>query len=204
LFFDPSHSAPDASSPAAVLEKATELSKQLLAAPSRFDSLRKKLCCSYSEQWDEGRGSPAVTDALSRIKPRQIAREPVRSELSYVIAKRVDPPARAPASPSFDLPAPDAPDIVALVRARDDTFLRDEFRQVGEEVLGQMSLSEAAAQQVAALHGAGRFEALGTPELRSEAFAKLLSDVQQALGLDYPRYRALVDAHFARVLLAGQ
>jgi parvulin-like peptidyl-prolyl isomerase len=203
LFFDPAVAAHDPSSPVAVLAKATELSLQLRADPLRFEGLRKETCCSYSEQWDEGRGSPALTEALSRLEPGQIAREPIRSEFSYVIVKRVEPTARHATPTRFDLPQPNAPDILRVIRARDDTFLKDEIRHVGEKVASQMRLPESAARQVAELHGGpGRFEGLKTPESRGEAFSSLLTDMEEVLGPDmYPRYRALVDAHFTNVLL---
>jgi len=205
LFFDPTRFAPDPSSQAAVSAKATEVALKLRTAPSRFDGFRKELCCSYSEQWEDGRGSPAVTDALSRLKPGQIAPEPIKTELSYVIAKRVEPPARDPVSVRFDLPEPSAPDVNALIRSHDNNFLREELGRVGDEVLAQMRLSEEAARRVTDLHGAERFKSMDTPELRSEAFTRLLSDVKQALPPDmYPLYLKLVDAHFAGVLLASQ
>jgi hypothetical protein len=206
LYFDPSSAEPDPTSQQSVRAKATRLALELRAAPSRFYDLRNEVCCSFSDQWDEGRGSPALTDALSRLEIGQITPEPIRTEFSYVIAKRVPPPAGGPPSVRFELPQPSAPDIAGVLQARDDGFLMDELRIVGEEVLGQLPLSPSAAQQIALLHsGTGRFEGLDTRQSRRDAFNRLLNDVEKILGpVTYARYLALLDAHFERVVLADR
>lgn len=206
LFFDPARSAPDPTSPALVLEQASQLSAALRADPSRFYDIRKDLCCRYSEQWEEGRGSPTLTDALSRLQLGQITSEPIQTELSYVIAKRLDPPKRWPASVRFDLPQPSAPDVTAWLQAHDDTAFRDELGRLGEEVLNQVALSESEARQVRDLHREpGRFDRLGSPDLRSAAFQQLLERVQHVLEPDaYACYLALLDAHFTTLVLGGR
>jgi len=201
LFFDPTHAAPDLNSPPAVLAKAAELSLKLRSHPSRFDSLRKEFCCSYSEQWDEGRGSPAVTTALSLLKPGQIAPQPIRSELSYVIAKRVVPPPRDDTDVRFELPAPEVPDIRALLRSHDDNFFRGEVEGVGKEAVAKLSLSESSAQRITELHRPRHFENLDTSERRDDTWGRLLKDVEDALGPDgYKRYLSIVNAHFSALL----
>lgn len=203
LSFDPLRQAPDPAARASVLAQAMELSQLLRTAPSRFAELQAEICCLYPEHWLEGRGSPALTTALSRLEPGQIADEPILSEHSYVIPKRIEPPAQRPVATRYDLPDPDAPDILSLVGGRDGAFLRDELRSLGEEVIAGLPLPEPTAKQVTDLHGSSaRFQGLETPESRVAAFNTLMNDVKGLLGPEtYPRYLALVAAHFEGVLL---
>jgi len=77
---------------------------------------------------------------------------------------------------------------------------------VGEEALSQMSLSRSATQQIAELHGGiGRFGDLSTPASRTEALNQLLDNVKDVLDPDtHPHYLALVEAHFARLMLGSR
>jgi hypothetical protein len=203
LTFDPLRPAPDPSSKSAVLEQASALARELRENPTRFAELQKEHCCEYSEDWIEGRGTPALTAALSGLEVGQLATQPVQSESSYVIPRRVEVPAGDHPPTLFELPEPRTPNIVALVKSRDDAFLKGELQSLGDEVLAGLALPDPLAARVTALHrDEARFVGLTTPEARVGAFNALLSDMKGLLEpSSYPRYLALVDGHFERLLL---
>jgi parvulin-like peptidyl-prolyl isomerase len=203
LYFKSLFSAPEPESRGLILAKATELSRQVRRAPSRFAELQREHCCTYVEDWLDGRGSPALTNELSELKVGEIAREPVRSEFSYVIAKRVAAPTPVSIPTRYELPEPDAPNIRAFVGPREDRFLKEQAQRLGEEVVASLPMPAPIAKQVVELHGGpGRFEGLSTTQLRIQAFDSLLEEMKAVLDPEkYSRYLELVNTHFERVLL---
>jgi hypothetical protein len=206
LFFDPTRFAPDPAAKASVLAKATEYALELRRSPARFAELSQLSCCEYPETWVDGRGSPPLTNALSRLQPGEIASEPIQSEYSYVIPKRIEPPPSQPIVASYELPEPRVPDIQAVVGARDNAFLRTHLQSIGDEVLAADIWPKEVASRLATLHRSDqRFPAAGSPEVRLEAFRALLEEVKSLTGPStYPRYVDLVNAHFERLLRPPQ
>ena len=113
--FNSRASEADPSSRGWVLKNLRALSEEIERDPSKFESFQKEYCCETDEQWIEGRGEAEAEAVLARLRPGEIGTAPVALAAAFGIIKRVEPrPVSAPQF-TFELPAPDKPDIPYLV-----------------------------------------------------------------------------------------
>jgi hypothetical protein len=105
LRFDPKAPAADPSSSARVFDEARALNQSLLESPALLEELQARHPRVVT-QFEEGRGAPDMTAALSSIGIGQFIPEPVRSASSFVLGRRASP-REWPAGPAplFELPA---------------------------------------------------------------------------------------------------
>lgn len=118
LLFNPDAALGTAGSRAAAFEELGRRALEIGGDPVRFADARRELGSMGVEQWQDGRGTPAVQAMLDRLALDEVAREPVLSEFSYVLAQRVHP-TPSPA-PLFELPEPSESDLPVLLGVMSD------------------------------------------------------------------------------------
>lgn len=111
LRYDPKAKLEEPLSRLEVGARANALAKGVTSDPKQFGVLQKELCCPFVERWEDGRGSPVLTTLLERMQPGEIAKEPVETDSSFVIAKRLV--LEPPTWPSTVYDLPDAPVSIA-------------------------------------------------------------------------------------------
>lgn len=90
LRYDPSLPADQPGSRAVVSALARSLTTRLTGDSSEFEALSEQYCCRGARRVIEGREDPALEAALERLTIGQVAREPIESNVSFVIPKRLD------------------------------------------------------------------------------------------------------------------
>jgi hypothetical protein len=203
LPFDPD--APDAepSSRASVLARARAYIVEIAGDPRRLDALQEAVCCTYVQQWFDGRGTPALTSMLERLRPEQVAPEPVQSESYYVIAKRIEPKPELTPAPRFELPAPEEVDLDYHITALPASSIEALLRRVGERAEAELALAPTALEAYRSVHQlSGRIDGSSPAEVRRSLLSGLLADVRRQLDdRQYAAYLAVLRREFRNYLL---
>lgn len=202
LQFEPNAPRGSANSKDAVLAKGEALAMELSRDPSKFEALSNDAL--VDDQWEEGRGVPALTLQVQKLELGAVAPEPVRAEFRFLIGQRIAPQELVPVSHRAELPTPAEPDL--------DGYFSDQRVEVLQETL-QVALerfgpkvSETQLAELAELHQRvstqneddlpamyqslhNRAQALLGPPLYAEYVAALRSAVASTLLSD--AYRGL-------------
>lgn len=117
----------------------TQLQQILAGDPTRFEELQRAGRSERVRRWTYPKGDLALTHALDKLLPGQIAPEPVRDGMALLILKRLDPKELPPEPARLtELPSPSDPDYDALIGHNDGTQLAaaarafvDELRETG-------------------------------------------------------------------------
>jgi len=180
---------------------ARDMSEALKRSPEDFDELRRVNGFWDTERWSEGRDEPGLTEAVTPLQFGQITDEPVPQYDSFAIAKRVDP-AQLPPEPEmqFDVPKPQAPDLVGVVAQDPGREIEPEFRAVAEQARTDLGLTEEEERSLVAL--SQPFPLLLQPQERITALQELLSKAERLLGSEkFAAYRRLLDVHFEAYIM---
>jgi hypothetical protein len=203
LRFDPALPDTESGSRASVFAKAREVSALLRAAPNRFGALQAQHCCTRPMRVVAGRSLPALEAALERLKPGQIASEPIADPVEYMIPKRLelDVLPEIPAA-RFELPNPSQPDLrYMLSRAPSlGKELTTAAKQAALELLLPEQVSAKLLQQQTV---PADFEQQAL-EARLQVLSRMDTELTALLEAQtLQRYRALVHRHFERLILRG-
>jgi hypothetical protein len=180
--FDPSVPETDPDSEAAVAASLRSIAKMVSADPARFPEFQRDICCTAIQHWLEGAGEAELEPALDRLGPGQIAAEPTRLPHSYVLLKRLAAP-DAPAAPVLlDLPAPERPELDALLGRSIDFEV---VAELGRALSTELPIERAQAAELAALH---RTFATSTNDDDLAAYQFLQVRARELLGSAYGDY----------------
>jgi parvulin-like peptidyl-prolyl isomerase len=206
LRFDPSVSAEHAASKAKVRARAQRLISDLEQDASRFERLQKQECCEGTRQWTSGRGPLGVDAVLEAVKLGAMARAPIESDWVYVIARRLDPSTLPEEpKPTYELPAPAAPDFEKLVATIEGSALAGNVRKLSAELQRALHLDTPRMQALER-----RMERLAvsfekewrTPEERVAGWRRTLFSVRGELGPEgYARFDRFLKAWATRMLM---
>lgn len=86
------------------------------------------------EVWTSGRGPHRVEPALRKIEVGQIVPEPIQSDFSYLVARRLEPPNSEQALARIWLPQPTEPDIPYFIAASSDKVVEHVLTSVESEM----------------------------------------------------------------------
>ena len=197
--FDPLAPDEDPTSRPSVLKNVQALGQEIDRDPAKFAALQGQYCCSTDEHWIEGRGEAEAEAMLARLRPGEIASEPVALGAAFGIIKRLGPrPMRGPEF-SYELPAPEKPDLRYLAS---NGRLKVLLRGFTTECAAALGLEPTLASQFATLlEGMMNAKEAETTE-RDAAFARHQNELLALLGgARFQRYLELVNAHVERELL---
>lgn len=197
--------APDdePSSRQSVLAQARAYAAEVAGDAQRFHELQGKVCCSYVQQWEEGRGAPALTRMLDQLELGQVATEPVQSEFSYVIARRIEPTPTIDAPTQFSLPAPDTVDIAYHFSALQAPFAEALVHDIGAKAEPLLALKPESSSAYRAAHDLrGRLSDSASTEDSQAVLASLLAEVRGLLDeQQYATYQGVMQRAFRDYVL---
>lgn len=138
----------------AVNQARTEITRlqQILAGdPGSFGELQRIRRSEKVRRWTYPQGDLALTRALDKLSPGEIASEPVRYGMALLILKRLDPKALPPEPARVtELPSPSDPDYDALIGYNNGTQLAAAARAFVGELRGPgTGLSPKAVDTIA-------------------------------------------------------
>jgi hypothetical protein len=127
--------APLGRSNAAMQEQMNEVVAAVTAEPARFDTFRKELCCNVPMTWARGRGpSSKIERALHGSTIGAIVPEPIETPGGiYLVKKRELPTLQSPL-PILALPAPEMPDLDAILQNVDGVQLARQLQLVAKHL----------------------------------------------------------------------
>jgi hypothetical protein len=197
--------APDAepSSRVAVLARARAYAADIAGDAQRFAELQGKVCCTYVLQWEEGLGTPALTSMLKQLELGQVATEPVLSESSFVLVRRIEPTPTAQRPTQFELPAPELVDIDYHFSALQAPFAEALVHGVGEKAEPLLALNPGSVSAYRKAHDlAGRLSDTAPTEHSPTVLASLRAEVRGLLDeQQYATYEAVMQRAFRDYLL---
>jgi hypothetical protein len=203
LGFDPAAPEGEGMSRSSVRRIATDLAKELAAAPSRFTSAKNERWIGPVERYAEGRGFPLLNTALEQISFGQVTTTPIEWGLNYVIGQRIDPATLPPLPPvRFELPAPAAPDFEQLAAYMQVPFFAAQLELVAKlEREAQHLEGEVAAEFLRLHQNWAQHEALSR-ESRAKMFRSVQERLRKLLGPgSYETYVQRLNKHFEWLLL---
>jgi hypothetical protein len=185
--FDSSKPASDPQSEASVLERMRAIVADLAVHPGHFEQYQRSSCCTMSKSWTAGRDSALLEQALNALAPGQIAAVPTQLPHGYAIVKRLEPEeTNGEDSIAFELPAPERPDLEALLQLRGTGMLRDASAALAAE----LGLQGIERERFLMLH------ADLAPSQKAQVlsgFDELQSELMRLLGRAYADYRTRLD-----------
>ena len=200
--FDPRASKEDPTSRNWVLKNVQALAGEIGKDTAKFTELQKQYCCAKDQQWIEGRGEAEAEAILLRLRPGEIASEPIEMAAAFGVIKRLEPRPRGVQEFSFDLPAPDKPDIRYWVSTG---TLSTSFQGFAAETAAALALEPSIANQLAVLLGALVSMPDAPQQERPAQFERLQNDVLALLGpARFQRFLQLLEEHVERELLEDQ
>jgi hypothetical protein len=118
LGISPERPANSPGSREAQLALAHSLRESISRDPTQFDVLRQRYCCTDAIRWTRGRGPIGLTALLDGLAVGQILTDPLESEDTFIIAKRLDPFTVTVDDnpPNFELPHASTVDIDYVLR----------------------------------------------------------------------------------------
>jgi PPIC-type peptidyl-prolyl cis-trans isomerase-like protein len=203
LAFEPDAPAEAPSSRASVRALAEGYVAEIVRDEGRFDSLWTTVCCGYTQQWIEGRGTPALTLALESLQDGQFAPAPVQSEFNYVIVRRREPALESAPPTLLELPSPDEVDLDYHVASLQAPFAEALLRGIGERAERELGLAPGALSAYRRAHElAGRIEEATPPDARQQVLHELVAAVDEVLDESQrATYRSVMRREFQAYLL---
>lgn len=204
LGFNPAVGVAQPGSQANVLQSVRSMALQLQDSPSTFEVFQQQYECAGVEQWQDGRGFPALSNALDQLAIGEIGKEPFLFQNSYAILRRVQP-SLATHSPLYELPEPATPNIAFALARRGSNSAREELAAVVDQTTTKLGLEGETAAAFAQLHREGAMLDDGMSfEAKIAAYESFQQRVQKLLGPDrYGKYQGLLNGHFERLLLGA-
>jgi hypothetical protein len=175
----------------------TQMQQILAADPTQFEELQRLQRSEKVRRWTYPKGDLAVTQALDKLSPGQIASEPVRQGMALVILKRLDPQALPPEPARLtELPNPSDPDYDALIGFNSGTQLAAAARAFVGELRGKGAGLEPKAIDVIAANfdkvAAYLEQNQADPAAARTTIHAAFASLEQQLGAD--AYRKLIAA----------
>lgn len=200
LPFDPSLPDGDPGSRDAVRRSAVRMLQALQVNPSQFDALQKQICCVGVQAWMDGRENAVLERALAQLLPGQIGQEPVEEARSFMLFKRLAPETVPSQTVTFELPAPERPDVAYIVA---QSGWIEQLEAASREVAQALGLDGQVAERFAVLHSReGSFGKATSAEERAALYQQLQEQVSAMLGTyEYARYVNLLERHFQEQLV---
>ena len=189
-------------------EEAARLAKSIAGKTERFDLARKEICCEQVQQWTDGRGPANVTPVLARLTYGQIAREPVETESSYMIVRRLDPAdVPPPPQPKYELPSPRGADIETILRNNNGQVLGVSARALSTDVIRELKLEgdrRDALRKILENLAVAFEDPSASGESRVGAWRSTLGELRKALGpSDFGRFDDFLNQWVTRQVLAN-
>lgn len=202
LPFERNAPADQSSSRASSLARARSMARRVAEEPAAFAALQEESCCRFVEQWPEGRGSPVLTAALRGLEIGRVAEQPMEAEASWVIPRRLAPRPVESLPTRFALPAPYVPDLAFHIPNLPPQVRDAQLQRVAKKARAALGLTGATWDQFLKLHEPLPLDPQHETSDMPAKHARRMEAVQQLLGDEpYARYVALVQRHFAELLL---
>jgi hypothetical protein len=198
--FETAVSDNDARSRASVSRTAKALAMAIGVEPFRFAEFQQQFCCVESSAWTEGRGSPLIEQALSRLEHGEVAKELVESDKSFWLVRRLEAQTVPAPLVRFDLPAPERADVEYL-------FVHagwvQQFEIAAKAAAPLLELDTTQASRFTTLHDiAGRLARAPSEAERRASYRDLQRQVEVLLGpIAYSHYTALIESHYRGILV---
>jgi len=198
LEFDPGAKDGERSSRAAVLADATQMAESLAAEPDRFREARSASLVT----WVEGRGLPALSDALARIAIGQVTPAPLLASFAFQIAQRTQPEAPAPERRATELPAPTEPEVEYHLGRMKRASLDALLRATSERLLVERELSAVGVERAGAIQIPAGYDDGSGRSAKRVAVRGFLDETRERLGqADYARFLVALKRELTRALL---
>jgi parvulin-like peptidyl-prolyl isomerase len=197
--FDPEAPETDASSYTKVLANVDAMARDLAKNPAGFAHLD-----SGAEQWEDGRGIPALTLLLQGLGPGQVAPSPFQNDSRFFIVQRMEPEPVPSRKLATELPSPAQPDLAYFFGRLSAQETRHFMRSLASQARDELRLPDDSAAQLSVLHALdGRIDDDVAPETRLALIDETIDKARVVLGDENHRlYRSLVD-RLATVALLG-
>lgn len=198
--FDPAAAEAEPSSRANVLATAETMAHDLVMNRAGFEQLE-----SGSEQWEEGRGIPALTLLLGGLRPGQVAPSPFQSDSRFFIVQRVEPEAVPAPRLATELPSRAQPDLAYFFSKLSANETRDFLHALATETREELELSADTAARLNVLHALeGRIDDDMALEARLGLINEVVDGSRAVLGDDnHGRYRSFLDRLATAALLGA-
>jgi hypothetical protein len=197
MAFDPTLPDDDPTSRASVLARATALADKAAGDPALFAAAQADTCCTYTVQWEEGKGTPALAAAIRPLELNQVARAPVQSEHYFVVAQRTAPKEFALPTVTFEVPVHARIDLEYQLAALNGDAGEVELRRLSERLPAELGLAPDVLQRLVALHDVPRRFDAALFDDRVDATVDFLAAVKQLLTPEqFARYLGLLERHF--------
>jgi hypothetical protein len=183
-----SGSEPVDSSPAQRLQarqSAEIVALQLGTDPASFDT-------ATVQQWEEGRGPPELTLAVSRVQPGEMVPVPVDTETGFVLAKRLKPERVLLEQFASELPSPDPGALARFLASRGARDSLAFLRRFAVRAAQDLTLERVTRDRLIVLHDLVPLDDnAGELEARMIQLGDLFKLVHELLGDErYARYHA--------------
>jgi NIMA-interacting peptidyl-prolyl cis-trans isomerase 1 len=190
----------DPRSRASASSTLSALAEVIRSERSTFGEFQQQFCCVEARSWTEGRGSPLIEQALSRLEPGEISKQIVEDEKSFWLVQRLEAQTAPPPLVRFELPAPEHADVEYLVvRAH---WAR-QLEEAGKVAAPLLNLDANQTSRFTALHDiAGVLKAAPFEAERRAIYRRLQRQLEDLLGPDaYARYATIVESHYREKLI---
>lgn len=201
--FEPPAPGEESESMAAAFSKMRQISKEVRKRPARFAELQRQLCCTGRFQWQDGRGSAALTKVVEHLRPGEIAREPARDGAAYVLLKRVEAGPPKAHSVAFELPEPAVPSVEPFIATHGGDSIVSIFSATIDDARASLALGPELVAKLAEFQShLVRFDDLGPTGGWIAAYRSSLAELSASLGpTEYARFEALLNRHWERHIL---
>lgn len=194
MAFDPTLPDDDPMSRASVLARATALADKAAGDPALFAAAQADTCCTYTVQWEEGKGTPALAAAIRPLELDQVARAPVQSEHYFVVAQRTAPKDFALPPVTFEVPVHARIDLEYQVAALNGDAGEVELRRLAERLPAALGLTPEVSRRLVALHDVPRRFDAALFDDRVQAFVDFREGVKELLTPEqYADYLGLLE-----------
>ncbi len=156
-------------------------------------------------QWEEGRELAPLTALLEPLDVGQITAKPVVTEYGFVVAQRLAPEPVEQLDWHTELPAPEQPDLARFFDYIEAANARTFLPMFATRVQQELGLTDAAAEQLRALHDVSGRLVDNTPyHVLMQVVGSVLEGTRQLLGEQgYATYRAVLNRDAADILLGA-
>jgi peptidyl-prolyl cis-trans isomerase NIMA-interacting 1 len=181
-----------------VQQTALSVARTLREHPQRFRDFQTEYCCDDVLRWSEGHERVPLETTLSALPMGGIAAEPIDIDSAYLIIKRLSPEAAPSAPPPlFELPAPEAPNVLAFAKRAHGPAVQAIVARIRDDGLKQLDLGEARRPEFRKVHDE-LHAAFATSVSRAERERVLDLHVDRTRAVlspeEYRRYARLVQS----------
>jgi hypothetical protein len=200
LTFEPSAPEGAETSRSAVFARASELARQMAAAPAGFGGSVP----TGVLQWEDGRQAPALSERVKGLAMGAVSPEPVLTEFSFKIVQRLPPEPVPRVRYASELPAPERAELRAvgeLTVGAIEVLLRATERRAHAE--HELPTATQARQRSLARHLEALDESADSGAKLS-ALRAFLAQTREQLGpRRYSRYEQALERELRSALLEG-